>query len=289
MKRIGVLLDMIRFEHTIFALPFALFGALLAGRAMGLPKCWPAMSTLGWILAAMFGARSAAMAFNRIVDARFDKANPRTAGRAIPAGIVSPQQAWILTIVSAALLVLAAAMLNPLCLLLSPLALAWICGYSFTKRFTAWSHLVLGIGIGAAPVGAWIAVTGRLDWTPVLLAIAVGLWIAGFDVIYALQDMEVDRRMGLHSLPARLGPSPALRIARWMHAAMLATLGLVGVLAQLGVWYYTGLTLAAGLLAYEHAIVHPRDLSRINMAFFTLNGWVSVGLFAFLVADCWFL
>ena len=288
MKRIGVLLEMIRFEHTVFALPFALFGALLAGRAMGLPKCWPSFSTLGWVLAAMFGARSAAMAFNRIVDARFDGANPRTAGRAIPVGAVSPKQAWVLTAISALMLVVAAAMLNSLCLLLSPVALAWILGYSYTKRFTAWSHVVLGIGIGAAPVGAWIAVAGRLDWLPVLLALAVGLWIAGFDIIYALQDIEVDRRQGLHSLPARLGPSPALRIARWMHAAMLAVLGFAGVLAQLGAWYYTGLILAAGLLAYEHAIVHPRDLSRINTAFFTLNGWVSVGLFAFLAADCWF-
>ncbi len=289
MKRLATLLEMIRFEHTVFALPFALFGALLAGRAMGLPRCWPSVPTLGWILVAMFGARSAAMAFNRIVDARFDAENPRTANRAIPIGTVSPKQAWTLTVGSALLLFLAAAMLNTLCLILSPLALAWILGYSYTKRFTAWSHLVLGLGIGAAPVGAWIAVTGRMDVIPILLAIAVGLWIAGFDIIYALQDIEVDRRQGLHSLPALLGPSPALRIARAMHAVMLGTLGLVGVLAQLGAWYYAGLTLGAALLAYEHAIVHPRDLSRINTAFFTLNGWVSVGLFMFLAADCWFL
>ncbi len=288
-RRLYDLGQMIRIEHTVFALPFAFAGALLAGRSLGLNRGWPPWPTLGWIVVAMFGARSAAMAFNRIVDARLDAANPRTSARHIPAGTVSFRQAALFVIVAAALLVFAAARLNPLCLKLSPLALAWTLGYSYTKRFTAWSHLVLGIGIGAAPLGAWIAVTGSFAVTPILLSAAVALWIAGFDIIYALQDMEVDRRLGLHSIPARLGATRALQVARIMHAAMLGLLGLTGITANLGFWYYSGLIVSAALLAYEHAIVHPRDLSRVNTAFFTMNGWVSIGLFAFLALDGWFV
>lgn len=288
MKRLSLLLDMIRFEHTVFALPFALAGAWLAGLSLALPHGVPPWPTLGWILVAMFGARSAAMAFNRIVDARYDSANPRTNRRAIPVGTVSVRQAALFTALSAALLVVAAANLNRLCLALSPLALAWTLGYSYTKRFTAWSHLALGIGIGAAPVGAWIAVTGKVSLIPLLLAAAVALWIGGFDIIYSLQDLEFDRRLGLRSLPARVGPTRALAVARAMHAIMLGFLGLVGVLAGLGAWFYAGLLVSSFLLAYEHAIVHPRDLSRLNTAFFTMNGWVSIGLFAFLALDCWF-
>jgi 4-hydroxybenzoate polyprenyltransferase len=288
MRKIIALLDLIRFEHTVFALPFALAGAWLGALSRGLPRGLPSWHTLGWVLLAMVGARSAAMAFNRIVDSRYDAQNPRTSGRAIPSGTMTVREAALLTAVSAALLVLAAAMLNRLCLALSLPALAWILGYSYTKRFTAWSHLVLGIGIGAAPLGAWIAVTGSVSPIPLLLAASVALWIGGFDIIYALQDVESDRRIGLYSLPVRFGPTRALAIARGMHAVMLGLLGFVGVLAGLGAWFYTGLFAASAMLAYEHSIVHPRDLRRVNTAFFTVNGWVSVGLFAFLALDCWF-
>lgn len=278
---------MIKIEHTVFALPFALLSAVLAAGSLGLPHSLPSGRTLGWILLAMFGARTAAMSFNRIADARYDAENPRTSSRAIPAGVVSMGQAWALTLAASALLVVAAANLNRLCLLLSPLALAAVMGYSYTKRHTQWTHVALGAAIGIAPVGAWIAVTGGIALTPILVACAVMLWIGGFDIIYALQDIEFDRRLGLHSLPARIGPARALSAARLMHAAMLGALGMVGIAAPLGLWYYAGLLLAACVLGYEHAIVKPDDLRRVNTAFFTLNGWVGIMLLAFVLIDVW--
>jgi 4-hydroxybenzoate polyprenyltransferase len=271
-QRLRVVLEMIKIEHTLFAMPFALMGALLAARGL------PTGRQIFWIVVAMVGARSAAMAFNRLVDREFDAANPRTKMRAIPAGLVSVPFVVGFTIVSSALLILAAVMLNPLAALLSPVALAVVFFYSLTKRFTAWSHLFLGIALAIAPVGAWIAVAGNLTWTPLLLGAAVVCWLIGFDVIYALQDVEFDKGAGLHSLPVRYGPRRALAIGRAAHTLMIAFLFLMGASAGLGLVYYTGVALAATLIAVEHAIIRPDDLRRLNIAFFNLNIAVSAGL-----------
>lgn len=282
-NRLRIILEMIKFEHTIFALPFALISALLASRS--LPHGLPSPRTAAWILAAMVGARSAAMAFNRLVDAGIDAQNPRTAMRAIPAGLLRADQVALFTVASVALFELAAFELNRLCFLLSPLALAAILGYSYTKRFTALCHLVLGFSIGIAPIGAWIAVTGHLALVPVLLGAVVMLWIGGFDIIYALQDVDFDRGMGLFSMPRLLGKGPALLVSRLMHAAMVAILVAVGILCGLHAVYFLGVAVVGALIAYEQSIVSPTDLSRVNLAFFTLNGWVSVSLFAFVILD----
>lgn len=287
LARLKIILEMIKFEHTLFAMPFALISALLAARSIQLPHGLPTPRTLGWIIVAMVGARSAAMAFNRIVDAPFDAANPRTATRAIPAGLLTVKQVGHFTLASIALLVYAAYQLNPLCLALSPIALAVLLGYSYTKRFTSLSHFVLGFAIGLSPVGAWIAVTGQIDLVPILLGAAVMLWIGGFDIIYALQDVEFDRQMGLYSLPCKLGKAGALTVSRGMHILMLGLLACAGHLAGLHMSYFVGLAIVAGLIYYEHSLVSPDDLSRVNLAFFTLNGWISVSLFLFVVLDCW--
>jgi len=284
-RTVGTLLEMIKFEHTVFALPFAFGGAVLGAQAAGLPGGLPSARTAAWVLAAMVGARSAAMAFNRLVDLEYDARNPRTARRALPAGVVSRRSAWVLTIASGALLVLAAGQLNALCLALSPLALAIVLGYSYTKRFTSWSHLVLGAAIGIAPSAAWIAVTGKLERTPVLLSMAVMFWIGGFDIIYALQDEGFDRREGLRSLPVLLGGARALWVSRAFHVAAVAALVAAGLSARLGMLYHVGVGIVAVLMAYEQSIVSPHDLRRVNTAFFTVNGWVSVLWLAFLVAD----
>lgn len=277
--KLGVVLEMIKFEHTVFALPFALSSALVA--AGGIPE----LPILGWILVAMVGARSAAMAFNRIADAKLDAVNPRTRMRAIPAGLVSVGTAWCITVLSAALLVLAAKMLNPLAFALSPLALVVILGYSYSKRFTSWSHVWLGLSLGIAPVGAWIAVTGKIGFPSMVLSAAVILWTAGFDIIYSLQDIEFDRRTGLFSLPARFGPGPALLLSRLFHLGMAALLIWFGVLTGRGPAYYTGAGVVAAFLVYEQSIVSPRDLSRVNAAFFTVNGCVSIAMLGFAAAD----
>ncbi|MGC8784960.1 MAG: UbiA-like polyprenyltransferase [Armatimonadota bacterium] len=281
LKPIGIILEMIKFEHTVFALPFALLSALLAARGM------PEWRTLGWILVAMVGARSAAMAFNRIADLHYDALNPRTANRALPRGMLTVGQVTAFTAVSAGVFVLAAWQLNPLCFALSPVALLWVLSYSYTKRFTALSHLWLGLSLGIAPVGAWLAVRGQFDLVPVLLSLAVMLWTAGFDIIYSLQDVEFDRRVGLRSLPQTIGEAPALWLSRLMHVGMVTVLVAVGQLANLHWGYYAGVVVAALLIAYEQSLVKPNDLSRVNLAFFTLNGWVSVLLFAFTVVDWW--
>lgn len=282
-NRLRIILEMIKFEHTIFALPFALISALLAARS--LPHGLPSPRIVAWILAAMVGARSAAMAFNRLVDARMDAKNPRTAMRAIPAGVLRADQVAFFTLASVALFELAAFELNRLCFFLSPLALAAILGYSFTKRFTSLCHLVLGFSIGIAPIGAWIAVTGQLALVPILLGAVVMLWIGGFDIIYALQDVDFDRGTGLFSMPRLLGKGPALIVSRLMHSAMLAILIAVGILSGLHAIYFVGVAVVGALIAYEQSIVSPTDLSRVNLAFFTLNGWVSVSLFAFVILD----
>lgn len=278
-EKIAVILEMIKFRHTVFALPFALGSAFVA--AGGIPK----MSTLGWILVAMVGARSAAMSFNRIVDAKIDAQNPRTAKRAIPAGLVSVGAASILTVVSGALLMVAAWRLNGLAFALSPVALLAIIGYSYSKRFTSMSHLWLGGCLGIAPVGAWIAVTGRIELIPVVLSGAVMLWTAGFDIIYSMQDLDFDRRSGLHSLPARFGPANALMISRAFHLLMTACLLAFGFLAGLKTIYYVGMVVVGLSLIYEHSLVAPDNLKRVNAAFFTVNGFISILFFVFVALD----
>ena len=278
-RKIKIILDMIKFEHTIFMLPFAVMSAFIASDG------FPALDKLGWILVAMVGARSCAMAFNRLADAKIDKANSRTSIRAIPAGLITKGAVWGFTLVSAALLVFAAYNLNPLAFALSPIALVVIMGYSYTKRFTSLSHLWLGTSLSIAPIGAWIAIKGQFDWTPILLGLAVLLWTAGFDIIYACQDFDFDRNHRLHSIPAKFGIRPALWISSVLHVVMVAVLIGVALLADLGVIYLVGVGVVIIILVYEHAIVKPNDLSRVNLAFFTLNGVVSLVLMALSVVD----
>ena len=282
--RTRVILEMIKFEHTIFALPFALISVLLASRPLLLPHGL----TIAWILLAMVAARSAAMAFNRVADATIDAENPRTANRHIPAGIIGKAQVWVFLAIATALFVLAAFKLNMLCFALSPVALLFLFGYSYTKRFTSLCHVFLGITIGIAPIGAWLAVKGTWSAIPLLLGAIVMLWIGGFDIIYALQDYEFDVKSPLFSLPKRLGKAGALIVSRAMHTAMVALLALVGALAHMHDLYFVGVVVALGLIAYEQSLVKPNDLSRVDLAFFTLNGWVSVSLFAFVLLDCLF-
>lgn len=276
--KIGILLEMIKFQHTIFALPFALMSALAAGNG------YIPLRSLLWLLVAMVGARSSAMTFNRIVDRRIDALNPRTSSRAIPAGLVSSAEAWGFLLTTTALFILAAWELNPLAFLLSPVAVAVVWGYSVTKRFTKWAHAFLGLAMAIAPVGAWVAVSGRIEAPALWLGGAVLSWGAGFDIIYALQDIAFDRAEGLHSLPSRWGPARALAASSVLHVVSLACLVLFGVTAGLGALYYIGCLGAAALLAYEHAIVSPTDFSRVNAAFFTANGLMSIGLFLFTAA-----
>lgn len=274
-----ILLEMIKFEHTIFSAPFALAAAVVAARG------FPQLRTLGWIVVALIGARSAAMAFNRIADRDVDALNPRTKMRAIPAGQVTVAQAILFTVISSGLLVLAAWQLNPLAFSLSPLALIIAFGYSLTKRFTVWSHLFLGFALGVAPMGAWIAVTGSVAPAPFLLAFAVVFWLFGFDILYALQDVDFDRTVGLFSIPAKLGNSRALVYSRIGHAIMLGLLVAFGFAAHLHSLYFTGVAMVAALIVYEQSLVKPDDISRLDFAFFNLNGYVGIGFFVFTLAD----
>jgi 4-hydroxybenzoate polyprenyltransferase len=278
-QKLKIILNMIKFEHTIFALPFAIMSAFVASDGL------PPLEKIGWILVAMVGARSCAMAFNRLADAKIDEANPRTAIREIPAGKIGKRAVWIFTVISAALLVFAAYQLNSLAFALSPVALLVIMGYSYTKRFTSLSHLWLGLSLSIAPIGAWIAIEGRFDWTPMLLGLAVLLWTAGFDIIYACQDLNFDRRHGLYSIPARLGIRRALWLSSALHLVMVAVLVAVISLTNFGLLYLIGVGIVSIILIYEHAIVKPNDLSRVNLAFFTLNGMVSLVLMVLSVAD----
>jgi 4-hydroxybenzoate polyprenyltransferase len=274
-----LLLDFVKFEHTVFALPFALMAAFVAADGA------PAARTLLWILGAMVGARSSAMAFNRLADRDLDERNPRTDRRALPAGLLTAVEAWALTAAGAGLFVLSAAMLNRLALALSPVALAIVWGYSYSKRYTLWSHLLLGLCLGIAPVGAWIAVRGGLAWSPLLLAAAVMLWTGGFDIIYACQDIDFDRRERLFSLPARWGAAHALQASSALHAVMLGLLVWWGVAVGMGALYFGGLVVVAALLVHEHRLVKPNDLRSVNAAFFTANGFVSIGLLLFTLGD----
>jgi 4-hydroxybenzoate polyprenyltransferase len=278
-RRFATTLEMIKFSHTIFALPFALLAAVLAAGG------WPAPGTLAGIVLAMIGARSAAMAHNRLADREIDAANPRTASRALPAGRISVGYVRAFLVASVALFLGAAASLNRLTLLLAPVALALLLLYAYAKRHTALSHLLLGLCLAMAPVGAWIAVRGRFGAIPLLLGLAVLLWTAGFDVIYALQDEEHDRRAGLHSIPARFGAGPALAISALFHAGMLGLLVVVWRLTGGGTLFGIGIAATAAALVYQHLVVRPGDLTRVNAAFFTANGFVSVALAAFGIAD----
>lgn len=286
-QRLRMTLDMIKFEHSIFALPFALTGALLAWRNAGFPA-EDAAWKLVWIVIAMVGARSAGMAFNRILDADIDGMNPRTKTRHLPAGLLSAGFAWGFLLFMAGVLVLAAGMLGPLCLRLSPLALAVVMGYSYTKRFTSWSHVVLGFALGIAPAAAWIAVEGTLDPRILWLTAAVTFWTAGFDMIYSCQDFEFDRGAALYSVPKRLGIAGALTLARVLHLAMLVCLVMLLQSFSLGLLGAIGIGIVAVLLVYEHSLVKADDLSRVNAAFFTVNGYVSVLFFVFWAADVWY-
>jgi 4-hydroxybenzoate polyprenyltransferase len=279
LQNLKITLEMIKWEHSIFALPFALCGAMLAAGGL------PAWHQLAWIIVAMVSARSAAMAFNRLADASLDAANPRTSVRALPAGLLTPSFVSTFVVVSCGIFVLAAWQLNRLTLVLSPVALAVVLLYSYSKRFTRYSHLFLGFALGIAPAGAWIAVRGALDPRILLLTAAVMFWVGGFDVIYACQDFEFDRRHDLHSLPRHLGIHSALWIARSFHLVMLALLVALVVVFGLGKLAIAGVIAVAALLAYEHALVRHDDLSKLNAAFFTMNGVISVVFFGFVAGD----
>ncbi|HWX56864.1 MAG TPA: UbiA-like polyprenyltransferase [Verrucomicrobiae bacterium] len=272
-------LEMIKWEHSIFALPFALCGAMLAAGG------WPAWTQVGWIVVCMVSARSAAMAFNRLADARIDAANPRTAGRAIPAGALSPRFVGIFVALSCAIFVLAAWRLNRMTLYLSPLALAVVLLYSYTKRFTRLSHVVLGFALGLAPAAAWIAVRGSLDTRILLLTAAVTFWVGGFDVIYACQDMDFDRQKSLKSIPQSYGIGRALLVARTLHLVMIGLLIALVPVFGLGRVAIAGVVAVAVLLIYEHSLVSAKDLSKLNAAFFTMNGVIAVVFFMFVAAD----
>jgi 4-hydroxybenzoate polyprenyltransferase len=269
-QKISVFMEMIKFSHTIFALPFALSGALLAANGMPSPR------QLLWIILAMAGARTAAMGLNRLIDAGIDARNPRTASRAIPAGLIGKGTTLLFILASVALLLAAAAQLNPLCLKLSPLALFFLVLYSYCKRFTALAHVVLGLCLAAAPLGAWIAIRGSIDGPALILGGAVLFWVAGFDILYALQDLEFDRSAGLHSIPVLLGVEGSLWAARMFHMVMLALLlGLLSLL-HLGAFFMIGILVAAAMLLYEHWLLREGDLSKLDAAFFNMNGYISI-------------
>jgi 4-hydroxybenzoate polyprenyltransferase len=273
-NRIRTVLEMIKFEHSVFALPFALTGALLAARASR--HGWPTLRQVAWIVVAMVAARSAAMTVNRIVDLRYDRENPRTNKRALATGELSVSFAWLFTVAAAAVFLVAAWQLNRLALELAPVALAILFFYSFTKRFTNWSHLFLGVALGISPAAAWIAVTGGLDLRILILCAAVTLWVGGFDVLYACQDVDYDRGAGLFSVPKQFGIARALWIARTMHVAVAVLLAWLAWTFALPWPAWIGVAVVAGLLAYEHSLVKANDLSKLDAAFFAVNGYISL-------------
>jgi 4-hydroxybenzoate polyprenyltransferase len=279
LKKLNIVLEMVKIEHTIFALPFALMGAFLAARDL------PRLVQIGWILVAMVGARSAAMAFNRLVDLPFDSENPRTLNRALPKKQLTRGFVIVFILISSALLVFAASQLNRLSLELSPLALAIIFFYSYTKRFTWWTHIFLGVSLACAPIGAWIAIRGDLTSTPLIMGIAVVLWVAGFDIIYSCQDVDFDRQEALHSIPKRFGVAGALWISAGLHLAMIVVLAFLFWREGLGSISLVGLLIVGALMTYEHNLVRPTNLNRANTAFFTINGWISIFLFVTTTID----
>lgn len=279
MTKIKHFLDMVDFGHSLFGLPFAYLGAFLALKAL---PSWP---QLWWITLAMISARTAALCLNRLIDLKIDQANPRTSNWILPAGKLSVVKVWLLVFVFFALLFYSAAQLNPLCLKLAPLAVIVLWLYSYTKRFTWWCHLILGLAIGIGPVGAWIAITGSFDWQPFLLGMAVACWIAGFDTMYACQDIEFDRVNHLYSIPARFGEAGALRFSSGFHFFTVFFLIITGLILSLSFWYYTGVLLMAVILCYEHWIVRPGDLSRVNFASFKINHYVGLIVFVTTLLD----
>ena len=275
--RLRIVLEMIKFEHSIFALPFALTGALLAARVTHKsPSGWPTWRQILWIVVAMVAARSAAMTMNRIADVRYDRENPRTSQRALATGTLSLQFAWFFTVAAIGVFFLAAWRLNPLALKLAPVALAILFFYSFTKRFTNWSHFFLGFALGISPAAAWIAITGGLDPRMLILCAAVTLWVGGFDILYACQDVEYDQRAGLFSVPKRFGIAKALLISRLMHAGVIALLAWLAASFALPWPAWAGIVVVAALLAYEQSLVKADDLSKLDAAFFAVNGYISL-------------
>lgn len=279
-QKLKLVFEDIKIQHTVFALPFAVMSAFLAAEGM------PAWDKLLWIFVAMFGARNAAMAFNRMADAQYDGRNPRTVGRALPSGRVSVWLYWFFLALSTALFVFAAFMLNRLAFYLSPVALLIVFGYSFCKRFTSLSHLVLGLAISIAPVGAWVAIREEISFLSLLLGAAVIFWLAGFDIIYSCLDVESDRKNRLHSIPQKLGTARALKLALASHFLMILFLATLLISPLLGITYIIGVVLVAGLLCYEHSLVSRDDLSKVNVAFFNVNGAISILLMTFVIADC---
>ncbi len=273
MRKIGTLLEMIKFKHTIFALPFAFTGAFLAAHGA------PDLRIICWVILAMAGARTCAMGFNRIVDSRFDGANPRTMGRALPAGEVTKAEAWAMVILAGMLFFFACYSLNRLTLILAPFALSLTLFYSLTKRFTSFCHVVLGVALALSPLGGWAAVAGSLSHYPYVLSMGVLFWVAGFDTIYACLDADFDRKTGLYSLPSRLGRENAFRLAVIFHMLAFVFFTVTGIVSGLNYFYYIGIVLTAGALFYQHILVNPKDLSRINAAFFSMNGFISLTLF----------
>jgi len=280
--KIKTLLEMIKFSHTIFAFPFALMGVVLAALASGKA---PSVSQVLWICVAMVGARTAAMGLNRLIDAKIDAGNPRTADRHIPAGKVSILEASLFILVALIIFFFSAWMLNPLCLKLAPIVVGFFVLYAYCKRFTHLAHVVLGLCLAAAPIGAWVALRGDLGWSVISLGIAVLFWVSGFDVFYALQDYDYDVEHGLHSVPSKLGKEKSFVLVRIFHGLMLVFLLLVLPGSGLGWIYFAGVVVVAGLLVYEHLLVKPNDLSRLDAAFFNMNGYISVTIFAFTLVD----
>jgi 4-hydroxybenzoate polyprenyltransferase len=279
MGKIRVYLEMIKFEHSIFALPFAYLGAFLSQKRV------TDVLTLAWITVAMVGARSFAMAANRLIDMEIDRRNPRTAERALPKGLLSVRKVVLFSAGSLVIFLLAVYNLAPICRYVWPLVVIPFVVYPYTKRFTWLSHFVLGLCLGLAPVGAWIAVTGTYGPAPFLIGTAVLFWVAGFDILYAIQDIDFDREHGLYSIPARFGIRPSLSLTKVLHAASVGLFILVGMLLHLGVFYFTGVAVAALLLAYENSLIKTDDLSRLNVAFFTMNGFTSIIMFGFVVIE----
>lgn len=279
LERIRTYLSFVKFEHAVFALPFALTSAWVCAGGV------PPLRLLFWIVVAVIAARSAAMGFNRIVDFEFDKLNPRTKNRELPTGKLTLTQAWVFVIVSAAIFVFAAYKLNWLAFWLSFPTLAWLFGYSYTKRFTDWSHLWLGSALGIAPLGAWIALKGTIELPPILLMVAVTCWVAGFDIVYATLDEDFDRRIGLHSLVVRYGSKKALRVSRFLHAVFLLMLAAFGWVSSLGKTFWLAWLFIVGFIAYEHSIAEPGNPQKVNTAFFTVNGIVSILIFIATVLD----
>jgi 4-hydroxybenzoate polyprenyltransferase len=282
-SRLVLYANFVKLPHTVFALPFALVGVTLASRFVPLTA-----ATLGWVVLAFTAARFAAMGFNRIVDREYDARNPRTRMRELPSGVLGTREAAATVAVASTLFLVAAWRLNPLCLALAPVALAWVFFYSYCKRFTRWSHLVLGLGLAIAPVGGYLALTGRWSapwWMLCALALGVATWTGGFDILYALQDTEFDRASGLHSVPAALGTRGAIRVARVLHILSVACLAAAGIGAGAGTLWFVGVAATAALLVYEHTLVHPDDLSKLDAAFFTMNGVISIVFLAFALAD----